>query len=657
MKEVPQPRGNRGVPGLTARSVVTAAALSYLFVLWECRASLIGHACQVSEGTPSVPAVAALVVLSAIPLLLRRFPRLRFSPAELVCIYLVLYLAVPLSGPNSMRQLMPAMTALRYFAAPENHYAQFAADLPAWVAPQGEEVVRTFYEGADNGVVPWSAWTVPLAFWTVLMLALNASHFGLVCLFRRAWTEGERLSFPLADLAVQLADPQADGAVEGGLLRNKLFWTGVGVAALFNLTNILNAFNPTVPCLGLQFDFGAFLTEHPWNALRPLVMTFRPEVVGLGYLVNLDVLLSSWVFYLLLRVENFGTVVAGYSIPGMPFAWPQGEGAYLGLALFLVWGARRFLKAAAIRAWRGEPAADTEPVQPRASLLLFFGGTVLTLVLGVAVGMTPWAALWLTGFLGVAVLVYSRIRAQTGLPLSYVVPRRDIPVSLIDLVGASPVLTGGGTRGFTAFSLMTVITRLIFPQMAATELEGLQMGELTRTRHRDILLALAGGVVLGLALGYWSHLTAYYHFGGNILDGGTTEGGWRTRQALMQYERMETVLKNGSGTKWLPTSFRLVGLGVSVLLLTLRMKFLRFPLNPLGFAIAATFGHHVWFPLFSAYALKALTLRLGGPRVFRTLIPAFLGLAVGHFLIAGAIWGLVGALNETAGKRYLVWFA
>jgi len=271
--------------------------------------------------------------------------------------------------------------------------------------------------------------------------------------------------------------------------------------------------------------------------------------------------------------------------------------------------------------------------------------------------MTLWASLWLVVFLAVATLVYSRIRAQTGLPLSYVVPRREIPVSMIDLFGASPVLTGAGGRGFTVFSLMTVITRLIFPQMAATQLEGLRMGELTGTRRRHLVTALAGGVVLGIALGYWSHLRAYYHFGCNILDGGTTEGGWRTRQALIQYERLETVLKNGTGTRWLPTVFRLIGLGVSVALLTLRMKFLRFPLNPLGLAIAATFGHHILFPLFVAYSIKATVLRLGGPRVYRSLIPAFMGLAVGHLLIAGAVWGMVGALNETAGKRYLVWFA
>lgn len=654
--DTPRPVDTRGLPGLTPRSVVTAAALAYVCVLWECRASLIGHACQVSEGTPSVPAVAALVVLSALPLVLRRVRILRFSPAELVCIYLVLYLAVPLSGPNSMRQLLPAVTALPYFAAPENHYAEFARELPPWLTPQGTEVVRTFYEGADRGGVPWRAWIVPLSFWTVLLLALNASHFGLVCLFRRAWTEGERLRFPLAELAVQLADPAAEGTLGAGLLRNRLFWAGVSVAALFNLTNIVHAFNPTAPCLGLQFDFGSFFTEHPWNALRPLVLTFRPEVVGLGYLVNLDVLLSAWMFYLMLRVENFGSAAAGYSIPGMPFARPQGEGAYVGLALFLVWGARRFLKAAVVRAWRGETTADREPVSPRVSLLLFLVGTAVVLVLSMATGMTPWAALWLTGLLGVTVLVYSRIRAQTGLPLSYVVPRRDIPVSFIDLVGASPVLTGG-RRGFTAFSVMTVITRLIFPQMAATQLEGLHMGERTRMRRRDLVTALAGGVVLGVALGYWSHLTAYYHYGGNILDGGTTEGGWRTRQALLQYERMEIVLRDGLGTRWLPTSFRLVGLGGSVLLLTLRTKFLRFPLNPLGFAIAATFGHQVWFPLFVAYVLKAMALRLGGPRVYRAFVPAFMGLAVGHFLIAGAVWGMVGAFNETAGKRYLVWFA
>ena len=43
----------------------------------------------------------------------------------------------------------------------------------------------------------------------------------------------------------------------------------------------------------------------------------------------------------------------------------------------------------------------------------------------------------------------------------------------------------------------------------------------------------------------------------------------------------------------------------------------------------------LWFPLFVAWLLKALLLKLGGLRMYRTGIPFFLGLTIGHFFMAG----------------------
>jgi len=341
----------------------------------------------------------------------------------------------------------------------------------------------------------------------------------------------------------------------------------------------------------------------------------------------------------------------------MPFESAQGSGAYLGIALFLCWTGRRFLCQTLINAWRCGGDEDGDPLLPGTMWTwLVLGGMIAFAAVALA-GTTPFACAAMLCLLAVASLVYSRIRAQTGLPLSYVVPRRDIPFSLVDAVGTSPLLTGAAGRGLAAFSLMTVMTRLIVPQMVATQLEGFRMAELTGLRRRDLLLTLAGSVGLGIALGYWSHLTAYYHYGANLLDGGTTEGGWRTRQALLEYERLEQLSKAKVGPNWTPTAFRAIGLGLSLALMLLRTRYLRFPLNPLGLAIAGTFGFHTWFPLLIAWLVKATVLRLGGPQAFRSLRPAFLGLAVGHFLIAGAVWGLVGAWSETAAQRYLVWFA
>ena len=105
------------------------------------------------------------------------------------------------------------------------------------------------------------------------------------------------------------------------------------------------------------------------------------------------------------------------------------------------------------------------------------------------------------------------------------------------------------------------------------------------------------------------------------------------------------------------TAARGVGFALTLLMLWLRARFLRFPLNPMGLALAGAFGGPIWFPIFLAWLAKSLILRLGGAQTYRRLTPVFLGLAMGHFVIAGGIWGLVGAFSEEVARRYLLWFA
>jgi len=77
------------------------------------------------------------------------------------------------------------------------------------------------------------------------------------------------------------------------------------------------------------------------------------------------------------------------------------------------------------------------------------------------------------------------------------------------------------------------------------------------------------------------------------------------------------------------------------LLAHLRRFMPTFPLHPLGFPLAYAYSHHCpyWFPTFFVWAVKGLILRYGGMSLHRKLVPLFLGLALGHFLMTGVIWG------------------
>jgi len=646
-------------------------------MFWVRKTSLIAFTILVAEGSPPIPAVAVLVLMSALGFAVHRLTRGHRLRREALLIYIVMSLGLVTLEANGVRQLLAQLTVTRYFAAPGNDYALFADLLPSWITPSEESVIRDFYEGSANGRVPWGPWAAPLAAWGLLFMALGLSLVCLNSLFRRPWAEHERLSYPLAELILQVAPPESwerSPTATGGstasrsvtaptaarpLLRNPLFWVGVGLAAIYDGSNIAHAFSPQVAAIGQQFDMNPLLSERPWAYLRPMTLTFRPEIIGLGYLVPVDVLLSVWGFFLLFRVENFFASVSGYQIGNFPFERSQGMGAYVGLMVFLVWVGRKHLWQVVQMACGG-PRQDWDRQELLPSRLAFWGlvaGIAAVCIFCVSAGMSWGLALTYVLLTYGAALVYIRIRAQTGLPINYMLPREEVLEAILALKPTTGHFDKAGLRSETAYATITVISRMTFPQLGAFEMEGIRIGTRAGLRRSHVLTAITYGLALGLVLALWMHLTAYYGFGANVLDGGTTSGGYRAAQARSAFDRLQSRAFVGVPMDVRTTVARGVGLALTLVMLWLRARFLRFPLNPLGLGIAGSYGHSIWFPCFMAWMCKTLILRLGGPHTYRVATPVFLGLAIGHILFAGGIWGLVGAFSEDVAKRYLMWFA
>ncbi|MEA3402336.1 MAG: DUF6784 domain-containing protein [Armatimonadota bacterium] len=133
--------------------------------------------------------------------------------------------------------------------------------------------------------------------------------------------------------------------------------------------------------------------------------------------------------------------------------------------------------------------------------------------------------------------------------------------------------------------------------------------------------------------------------------------GWGSGLAIQEY----TALTSYASAHAMPDPQRVgatvVGFLTVMLLSIVRMHLLRFPLHPLGFAMGTiTTGVALWGPFFTVWAVKSLILRIWGRSVYRTLVPAFLGLAIGHYFTAGVVWSLLGSIGESFFGRYFVWF-
>ena len=91
----------------------------------------------------------------------------------------------------------------------------------------------------------------------------------------------------------------------------------------------------------------------------------------------------------------------------------------------------------------------------------------------------------------------------------------------------------------------------------------------------------------------------------------------------------------------------------------LRLCWLGSPFHPLGFILGTAYGDStpMWFPMFVAWISKATILRIGGLRMYRTGIPFFLGLTIGHFFMAGIFWPIFSLfLAPEASNAYHLYF-
>lgn len=659
--------------GLSWRAILLSLIFLVFSLVWMYMAGLVGHGAQLGESVPVVPAVGALLILTLLLPLFRKLPAwLRLNRAGVLMVYVFIAIAVSMSSVGVVRMLFPNSTALYYFATPENNFEAFQQYVPTWVQPgQDPEVIREMFEGADAAlsgqggegllgrfsVVPWGAWITPLVAWTLFLLAAFVAMLSLMTMFRRQWVERERLTFPIVHLVMELAGGK-DAETALSFFKNPVMWAGFVLAAGYNLMNILNAWNPSIPAMGRAYDLGGLFTERPWSAIAPLSIAWRPENFGLGYLVPTDITLSVWVFYVLLRLATVFQVGMGYDVANFPFTQEQSFGSYIALGMFLVFVAREHLARVfrkAVGAAREIDDSD-EPMSYRWAVIGFIVGVGGMLVWAGMAGMAIWTAVIFFGLFLLFALVYARARAEAGAAMVWLFPFYQHKKMMISIAGSEIYQRFGGWSNLTIFSLLMFLSRGYFQSMMAYQIEATKIADEARIRQRTMAVWLVVALVVGLAGAYVIHLQAYYTHGANILEGGTTQGGYRTRLATQEYEELSSFMRGHKEPDRPRTIAAGTGFLITAALIGLRSVFLRFPLHPLGFAMVTAYGGPLWGPFFIVWVIKTLILRIGGMGMYRRLIPFFLGIVVGHFFTAGLVWGWLSAIYEEMGRRYVVHF-
>jgi len=620
---------------------------------WSMRTEIISGGSELIEASLLAIVVFTLFLMVLANELLKRWlPRLAFTRAELIVVYVMQTTSVGLAGLGQIQFLNQALGGAYYYATPENKWSQFQPLIPRWWVPD-KAVLDTYYKGGDTlfTLEHLRGWAVPIFVWCGFILVML---FGFLCLntmLRRHWVEQERLSFPLTALPLELTNADSTRS----LLGNRLFWAAFIFACVFRSFSGLHRIVPSFPDLanfgfkGQLIGLDPLMTAPPWNGIGFFTLSFHPLIIGITYFLPLDVAFSSWFFYLVVKAENVVTTAMGYHDAGAsaaaaatPYTGEQGAGAFIAITLFSLWGARRHLQDVFGKAFGRRPHIrdDDEAVSYRTAVFGFLFCFTAQIVFVVLAGMPVIMALLFFVLYLFMIIACTRFRAEAGPMLGY---GPDLnPHRMLTLI---PGTRAWNTQALTTFSYLQWFDSDYRTVAMPQQMEAFRMLNVTRTPVRPMTRWLLLAAALAAVSAFISVLAIYYHYGAITPRG---DNGWRSANGRLPFDTLQNWLDNPTKPDPLRLQWMAVGFLIVAGLSRMRALFAWWPFNPTGFALAHA-GYAmpwVWCPMFLGWLAKSLLLRYGGMKLYRSAIPFFMGLILGDIVIS-CIWSIIGVLLDT----------
>lgn len=644
VEEASQQRGSyTSSPAIRPRALIVGTIGIVTLVIIVSAGELIAKNIQIGMMQLSPAIIGVLFLIVFFNQMLKRFiPRWQLTPAEIVVAFLLMMPAPMIASRGLMERLLPLLVGVNYYATGNRWDVLFFPYIPSplvpWDPEKGarQEVAVWFYERLPAGVsLPWQMWVVPLLVWFILILAVYVAFFCMTVILRKHWVEGEKLSFPLVQLPLEMMlQPQS-------FLRNKLMWAGFVVSFGLFLVNGLHQWFPTVPEVRLNITLNQFFTERPWNQLTYWAIWISPAAIGFFYLMPTDLLFSFWFFYLLGKVQE---LIGGTYSDNIPFEHAafathvayQGAGAFVMLAAITLYSARHHLKHVWSRARGAVPPSEAEQREMfsyRTAVIGLAASLLVILLWASYFGMTWQVALFHFGmYLFVQAIIMARCTAEGGLLIT---EGCFTPMDLYTF-GERQML---GARQLTLLSFLDGIhTRDLRGMLFTGLMDAQKVTEQASLRARKVFWLLVSGLLLAIAIALVVQMWLPYRYGAiNLYDyvySGASIQFFRENAPFMEAVATKREYPNGP-------LFTVVGASVCALLSYLRWRISGFPLHPLGYAMAPSWGIVVfWFSMLVAWIIKVPIVRYGGMRTFRLLRPFFLGLVFGEF-IAACMWSLV----------------
>lgn len=570
----------------------------------------------------------------------------RLRRGELATIYIMTIVAAAIPSWGFTMNLIPLLGGFFYYATPENEWAALIQPhLPEWLVPDSQDAIWKLFEGGTrNEAVPWELWSKPLLAWGLFIVTLYFLTLCLLVILRKQWVERERLLFPLAILPLEMSETEK-GKKMPGFFRNYLTWIGFAIPAFINSINALHNYFNFIPRIDLNI-FVLILRNSVNLNCNP-----RFEVIGLSYLLSLDVSFGVWFFAFLALLQTGIQRMLGWSIgPIQPFSDPAPPSVAhlaLGALFFLVgtsfWNSREHIKDVFRKAFRSAHEVDdsSELLSYRTAVFGTIGGFLLALVWLYTAGMNLLTSFV---FLLSALVIFvglARIVSQTG--LAYGRATVCAPVFTVNALGTSLVGPGGLTGLGINFAWSADVRTFVMASAAT----GLKLAEVTRLEYRRLFWAIIAAILVTLIGSAFAVIKLAYTYGGINLTGWqfiglpSFAGDWIMRN-----------INNPEPVHLWHLGFVGIGVALMAFMTFVKSHYIGFPIHPIGMALGLTHPiYHVWFSVFIAWLFKSVILKYGGARLYLRIRPFFLGMVLGAFGSAG-FWLIIDAFTGMSGNRF-----
>lgn len=632
---------------ISLRAVIVGIILCFIIGIGEpygvCVIQGSIMAADYSTGAAIFLFFALVFIVNTILKLINR--RLSLDASELMVVYIMMVIACAIPSWGFSMGMIGLIAGSQYYASPTNRWGEVIfSHLPKWITVNDSKAIQGFYEGLPKGAsIPWSVWLQPLFYWGVFILSMYFLTICIVVILRKQWVENEKLLFPLTRLPLEMVSNTTKKGILPPFFKNRVMWFGFFIPFIFLSINALHHYFHIIPYINLTNWTRAF---HGTVSI-PIMVSF--EVIGLAYLLSLDISFSLWFFALIAFLQTGFCNITGISIgPSQPYGeyttpvvTDQAAGALIFYVLSGLWFARAHLKAVFLKAFKNKKEIDDreEIISYRVAVFGLIFCLVLCGIWLMASGLKFLSMVVFLFFTLITFIALTKIIAQAG--IGYL-RQPVIPCILtMNFLGTNAI----GPSGLAALGMTHCWAADLRTTVMGSTSNSLKMAQERKIMRRGLLFPIILAIIVSLVSSIWIILLMGYK------HGAINFGGWGIRGLpswAMTWTKAQILHPRGIAK----AEVGFVGIGAlfMALLTFMRNRFLWWPLHPIGLVASCSLPimYRAWFSIFLASLFKFFILKYGGYKIYSKSIPFFLGLILGVFTTAG-LWLIISGLTKISG--------